>query len=136
MHFITKAEGPYYLHYRPYHLCDLETPQSIAEAVLLNEVTVAAETMVSEVVAVAKRDLKKGETVGGIGSADIYGKIYTYDEACAQEMMPLGIAANGVVIEDVEQGACLTRKNVKADESTFIYKMRQEQDAMLAREVG
>lgn len=60
MKFITKAEGPYYLHYRPYHLCDLETPQSIAEAVLLNEVTVAAEAMHSEVVAVAKRDLRAG----------------------------------------------------------------------------
>ena len=41
MKFITRAEGPYYLHFRPYHLCDLETPQSIAEAVLLGEVTVA-----------------------------------------------------------------------------------------------
>ena len=27
MKFITRADGPYYLHYRPYHLCDLETPQ-------------------------------------------------------------------------------------------------------------
>ena len=38
--FITYADGPYYLHFRPYHLCDLETPQSVAEAVLLGEVTV------------------------------------------------------------------------------------------------
>ena len=30
MRFITHANGPYYLHFRPYHLCDLETPQSIA----------------------------------------------------------------------------------------------------------
>ena len=42
MKFITRADGPYYLHFRPYHLCDLETPQSIAEAVLFGEVTVAA----------------------------------------------------------------------------------------------
>ncbi|MCK5640244.1 MAG: hypothetical protein KAJ19_05585, partial [Gammaproteobacteria bacterium] len=57
MKFITNAEGPYYLLFRPYHLCDLETPQSIAEAVLLNEVTVTAETMHSEVVTIAKRNL-------------------------------------------------------------------------------
>ena len=76
MKFITRAEGPYYLHFRPYHLCDIETPQSIAEAVLLGERTVTAEAMCAEVVCVAKRALRAGEKVGGLGSADIYGRIY------------------------------------------------------------
>ena len=60
MKFITRSEGPYYLQHRPYHLCDLETPQSIAEAVLLGEVTVAPEGIEAEVVCVAKRDLRAG----------------------------------------------------------------------------
>ncbi len=134
MKFITKADGPYYLHYRPYHLCDLETPQSIAEAVLLNEVTVAAETMHSEVVAVAKRNLKAGARIEGIGSADIYGRIYTYAEAQKQKAIPLGVAAGGTVTRDIPKGQILSRPNFTPDDSTFIYKLRRQQDEMLTRE--
>jgi len=135
MKFITKADGPYYLHYRPYHLCDLETPQSVAEAVLLNEVTVAAETMHSEVVAVAKRNLKAGMKLQGIGSADIYGRVYTYAEARRLEATPLGIAAGGTVTDDIPKGQILSQANFTPDDSTFIYELRRRQDQMLAREV-
>lgn len=134
MKFITKADGPYYLHYRPYHLCDLETPQSIAEAVLLNEVTVAAETMHSEVVAVAKRDLQAGTKVEGIGSADMYGRIYTYTEARTLGAIPLGIAPGGTVTHDISKGQLLTRSDFTPDDSTFIYNLRRQQDEMLAGE--
>jgi len=133
MKFITKAEGPYYLHYRPYHLCDLETPQSIAEAVLLGEVTVAAETMHSEVVAVAKRNLRSGMEIEGIGSADIYGRIYTYAEGRQQKAVPLGIAPGGMVTCDIARGQILSQANFVPDDSTFIYKLRRQQDEMLSQ---
>ena len=32
--FYSMGDGPYYLLYRPYHLCNIETPLSIAEAVI------------------------------------------------------------------------------------------------------
>jgi predicted homoserine dehydrogenase-like protein len=131
MKFLTKADGPYYLHYRPYHLCDLETPQSIAEAVLLGEVTVAADTLHSEVVATAKRDLKAGEHVGGIGGADIHGKVYTYAEACSLGAVPLGIAAGGRVIGDIPRGGLLTEESFAPDAGTFIYDLRKQQDQWL-----
>ncbi|MBE9509584.1 MAG: hypothetical protein IMY71_01795 [Bacteroidetes bacterium] len=131
MKFITHAEGPYYLLSRPYHLCDLETPQSVAEAVLLNEVTVVAETMNSEVVAIAKRDLKAGEVLKGIGSTDIYGKIYTYKEARQLIVIPVGLAENGRILKEVKRGELLTENNCRPDQSSFIYKLRQEQDKLL-----
>jgi predicted homoserine dehydrogenase-like protein len=134
MKFITGADGPYYLHFRPYHLCDLETPQSVAEAVLLGEVTVAPETMHSEVVAVAKRDLKAGETVGTIGGAEMYGRIYTYEEARGLGAIPIGIAEHGTLTADVPKGDILTEDNFAADDSTFIYRLRRMQDSILERE--
>ncbi|RPI01250.1 MAG: hypothetical protein EHM72_06935 [Calditrichaeota bacterium] len=136
MYFITKARGPYYLHFRPYHLCDIETPQSIAEAVLLRERTVTAENMHSEVVCVAKRNLKAGEQVGDIGSADIYGKIYTYHEARTQKAIPLGIAARGKVIIDICAGEMMSENNFLPDSSTFIYELRKKQDVMLEAELS
>ena len=128
MDFITHAAGPYYLLFRPYHLCDLETPQSIAEAVLLNEVTVVAEKMNSEVVAVAKRDMKVGELLEGIGSADLFGRIYTYREARMMKAIPIGIAENAVLLDDVKKGEPLTEATCKVDSSTLIYALRKEQD--------
>jgi predicted homoserine dehydrogenase-like protein len=131
MKFITYADGPYYLLFRPYHLCDLETPQSIAEAVLLNEVTVTAESMNSEVCTIAKRNIKAGEKINGIGSGDIFGKIYQYTDARKLNAIPLGIAENGVAISDISKGSLITTKNLLPDTSTFIYKLRKEQDKML-----
>jgi predicted homoserine dehydrogenase-like protein len=131
MKFITHADGPYYLLFRPYHLCDLETPQSIAEAVLLNEVTVTADNMNAEVCTIAKRDIKSGQKIKGIGSADIFGKIYTYREARELNAVPLGIAEHGIALIDIPKGSLLTRQNFLPDRSTFIYKLREEQDKML-----
>lgn len=134
MYFITKARGPYYLHFRPYHLCDIETPQSIAEAVLLGERTVTAETMHAEVVCVAKRDFKVGEQVGEIGSADIYGKIYKYDQARRLGAVPLGIAPHGKATADIRVGEIMTESNFAPDSSTFIYELRKKQDELLKTE--
>lgn len=131
MKFITHADGPYYLLFRPYHLCDLETPQSIAEAVLLNEVTVAAETMHSEVVTIAKRDLREGESLKGIGSADIFGRIYTYADARSLQAIPIGLAENCLVVKNIKKGEVITEAHCSFDESSFIYQLRKEQDKML-----
>lgn len=128
MKFITHADGPYYLLFRPYHLCDLETPQSIAEAVLLNEVTVAADTMHSEVVTIAKRDLIKGEPLKGIGSTDIFGRIYTYKDARGLNAIPIGLAENARVKNNIKKGEIITTENCTVDESSFIYKLRVQQD--------
>jgi predicted homoserine dehydrogenase-like protein len=130
MKFITLADGPYYLHFRPYHLCDLETPQSIAEAVLLGEVTVTASAMHSEVVCIAKRNLKPGEKLGGIGGTDWYGKIMTYPDAKTQKAVPIGIGANAVVRNPIQKGTIITENDVTLDDSTFVYKLRRLQDAM------
>ena len=131
MKFITRAAGPYYLHFRPYHLCDIETPQSIAEAVLLGERTVAAEAMRAEVVGVAKRELRIGDRVGGLGSADIYGRLYEYQEARRLQAIPLGLAPDGIVTAPISAGQLLTEANFIPDTGTLIYRLRWEQDKML-----
>jgi predicted homoserine dehydrogenase-like protein len=131
MRFITHAEGPYYVHFRPYHLCDLETPQSIAEAVLLGEVTAAAEAMHAEVVCTAKRDIAAGERLGGIGEADWYGTIMTYAEARSRRAVPIGIGARALARRAIDRGATITDDDVAVDESTFVCRLRRLQDSLL-----
>jgi len=136
MKFITHWDGPYYLQFRPYHLCDLETPQSIAEAVLLNEVTVTAETTSAEVVCTAKRDLKTGEKVDGIGGADWYGVIYQFDEARRKKAIPIGIAGGGIVKKPIRKGEILSADNFSPDTTTFVYRLRALQDSLVEFDAG
>jgi predicted homoserine dehydrogenase-like protein len=134
MKFLGMGSGPYYMFYRPFHLCNIETPIAAAESVIYGETTVVARTMVSEVVSMAKRDLKAGETVQGIGSADIFHRIYTYEEARAEKGIPMGIAPGGKVLKDIPKGEMLTEENFAPDASSFVYKLRQMQDAMIDSE--
>ncbi len=132
--FMSMGDGPYYTLYRPYHLCNIETPISIAEAVLYGESTIVSKRMVSEVLAVAKRDLEPGDVVGEIGGPDFLGRTYTYEEAQAQQAIPLGIVPGGTVTQTIAKGTVLTEGNFAPDTSKFVYKLRQMQDAALAIE--
>ena len=134
MKFLSMGDGPYYTFYRPFHLCNIETPVSIAEAVLYGESTVVSKRMVSEVATIAKRSLKAGEVLGEIGSPDIFGRTYTYQEAHAQKAIPLGIATGGKVIKDIAKGEMLTEDNFAPNPDLFVYKLRRMQDAQLALE--
>ena len=131
MKFLSMGSGPYYLFYRPFHLCNIETPIAAAETVIYRETTVVAETMVSEIVSMAKRDLKAGEIIQGIGSADIFHRIYTYEEARAKKGIPMGVAPGGKVLKDIAKGEMLTEEDFAPDASSFVYKLRQMQDAMI-----
>ena len=134
MRFLSMGDGPYYTLYRPYHLCNVETPVSIAEAVIYGESTIVSKRMVSEVATIAKRDLKAGETVGEIGSPDIFGRTYIHQEARAWKAIPLGIAPGGKVIKNIAKGEMLTEEDFSPDPNKFVYKLRQMQDAQLAME--
>jgi len=134
MTFLAMGEGPYYALYRPYHLCNIETPLSVAEAVLNHEPTIVPQAMVSEVVAIAKRDLTPGEALGEVGEADYYNRIYSYAEAQALGGMPMGLTPGARVVAPVAKGQMLTWQNVAPDQTKFVYKLRQMQDAMLAAE--
>lgn len=131
MKFLSMGDGPYYTFYRPYHLCNIETPIAAAEAVIYKERTVTAKTMHSEVVAIAKRDLKPGETVGFNGGPEYFNRIYTYQEACEKKAIPMGIAPGGKVLKDIRKGTMFTEYNFIPDQSSFVYKLRKKQDEML-----
>jgi predicted homoserine dehydrogenase-like protein len=134
MKFLAMGDGPYYTLYRPFHLCNVETPVSIAEAVIYGESTIVSKRMVSEVATIAKRDLKPGEVAGEIGSPDIFGRTYIYGEARALKAIPLGLAPGGRVLQPIPKGALLSEDNFAPNPELFVYKLRRMQDAQLALE--
>ncbi len=132
MKFLAMGDGPYYTLYRPYHLCNVETPISIAEAVIYGERTIVSQDLVSEVVAIAKRDLEPGHVVDDLGGYDFFNRIYKAEEAKSLNGMPMGITPGGSVLKPIKKGDMFTYDNFAPDSSRFAYRLRLLQDEMLA----
>lgn len=128
MKFLKMGNGPNYVLYRPYHLTSLETPISIAKAYFYNEATIAPEydKPVAEVVTIAKKDLKVGERLDGIGEYTVLGTIDTYEVAKKENLVPIGLVnENAIVKKDIKKGEFITYDMVDLDKSSAIYKLRQ-----------
>ncbi len=130
MEYLGMGAGPNHVLYRPYHLTSLETPLSVARAIIYNEAgIVSRERPFAEVVTVAKRDLDAGEKLGGIGGPDYYGWVYKVSEAGG--MLPLGLAAGARTTRPVAKGSVISRTGVELAENSFVVNLRQLQDAAL-----
>lgn len=113
MKFYKMGEGPVYTFYRPYHLGSLEAVQSVARAVLLNDAVAAPlGAPVAEVIAQAKRSLKTGERLDGIGGFTVYGMLENIGTARPERLLPMGLADGAVLLRDVAEDAALTFDDV------------------------
>jgi predicted homoserine dehydrogenase-like protein len=130
MAYLSAGKGPYYAFYRPYHLASIEAPLSVAEAVLDRTASLAPRAWNAEVLAVAKRDLRAGEEIDGIGGGTVYG-VTDRAENLARHV-PLGLVAGARVLRDVAAGTALTTEDVAVDETTTIAALRRLQDDLLA----
>ncbi|MFD2396762.1 SAF domain-containing protein [Prauserella oleivorans] len=134
MAYLGMGKGPYYAFYRPYHLASVEAPLSVAQTVLDRTPSLAPSAWNAEVLAVAKRDLREGETVDGIGGHTVYGVTDSAENARAGDHVPLGLAAGARVRRDVPAGTVLTSADIAVDETTTIATLRRLQDRLLAGE--
>ena len=135
MQYHSMGPGPLWTLYRPYHLCNLETPLTVAKAVIDKEPTIIPiDGPVSECITVAKRDLKAGEYIDGIGGYTTYGSIATSQETYEKGYVIYGlINKKARMLKDAKKGQILTMDMVQLDTSTQLYHVRQEQDAMYGK---
>jgi len=132
MGYHSMGPGPLWTLYRPYHLCNLETPLTVAKIVIDGEPTIIPlDGPVSECIAVAKRDLKAGETIDGIGGYTTYGSIATAQETYEKGYVVYALVNKNTRMKcDVKKGTLLTLDMVDLDTSTQLYQVRKEQDKM------
>ena len=129
--YLKVGNGPYWALFRPYHLTSLETPVSIAKAVLRGETTLATDDAPSaETITIAKKPLRSGEEIDGIGGFCVYGTIERADVARRESLLPLGLASGARVVNDLEAGTPLTYADVELDQLFTITSLRREQDAL------
>lgn len=129
--YLQLGEGPQWVLFRPYHLANLETPLSVARAVVYGEATIAPRLQGSaETVAFAKRDLAPGDVLDAIGGHTFYGVIERADTASREGLLPLGIAERARVTVPVRRGEPIPRSGVELEESSFLYRLRREQEEL------
>jgi predicted homoserine dehydrogenase-like protein len=129
---LKMGKGPYFKFVRPYHLTSLEVPMSCARAVMYGAADmVPLPVPVSEVCAIAKKDLKPGDTLDAIGEYTYRAWIMTVGDAAQQQAVPCGLLEQGKVTRAIKKGELLTTSNVAVDTASKIYQLRQRQDAML-----
>jgi predicted homoserine dehydrogenase-like protein len=130
--YLSMGSGPNYVLYRPFHLTSLETPLTVAKACLDHVPSIVPRAgLVAETGTVAKRNLKAGEKLDGIGGCTIRGTFISTAEARKKNVLPIGLVnKNTVMLNDLKKGDLVTYADVKLDESSPVLQLRKLQDGL------
>ncbi|MCE5330138.1 NAD(P)-dependent oxidoreductase, partial [bacterium] len=133
LEYLKNGSGPYYLIYRPYHLASIETPISIAKAFIYNEPTIAPDYgFVSEVMSLAKKDLKPGDILDGIGGYTCYGLIELHNIMKKEKFLPIGISEGCVVKRKISKDEPVKYDDVEINENSILVNLRKIQDLQIS----
>ena len=103
----TDPSGKYMTLYKRWHLIGLELSVSVASVGTRGEPTGAATCFNADCVAVAKRDLKKGEILDGEGGYTVSGGLRPAKASIEAGYLPLGLA-QGVTMKRMSRGVRLS----------------------------
>ena len=122
------GEGPLYPFWVPYHLPHFEAPNSIARVVLFGDnVAPPVGGPQVEVCAVAKRDLRAGESLDEYGMFMTYGEAVNAEEMSAGRYLPEGLVEGCQLLRDVPQDAVVTYDDVELPPDRVADRLRAEQ---------
>ena len=129
--YYKMGDGPFYVFYTPYHLPHLQIVSTIGRAAIHRDATVAPLAgPVCEVVTVAKRDLRAGERLDGIGGFCGYGLIENASTARESDALPIGLSEGCVLRRDVAKDRVVTFADVDASAlDPFVVGLWNEQQA-------
>jgi len=121
----TDDTGDYAALYRPYHLIGLELGISAASAVLRGEPTGSSRNFIADVAAIAKRDLKPGDTLDGEGGYTVFGRLVQANESLSRSYLPMGLTDKARVVRPVAKDSPVTYDDVEKNEDLFTFKLRK-----------
>jgi predicted homoserine dehydrogenase-like protein len=134
MEYYKMGHGPFFLFYRPYHLCHVETPRAIAEAVINKRALLTPEAgRLTDVYAYAKRDLIAGEEVDhSIGGDLFYGLIEVCADADAAGKVPIALmeadaGLHAKVLRDVKMKTPVVAADIQLPDTYLVQKFKQQQ---------
>ncbi len=124
--YLKIGNGPRYAFYERYHNWFIDTPLSIARVVLDKKATIAPlPHATSQVTAVAKKDLEKGETLDGIGGSCVYGVIERAETARKDDLLPHGLTESAMMKRPVRRSQLLTLDDVELDTTSTLCRLQK-----------
>ncbi len=124
------GNGPFYVFYTPFHLPYIQIASTIARAVIHRDATVAPLAgPVCEVVTMAKRDLKAGECLDGIGGFYTYGLADNAAAARAVAALPIGLSEGCKLLRDVSKDEVISIRDVESPRGGVADTLWREQSA-------
>lgn len=118
------GKGPFYVFDRPYHLVHIEAMRCVAEAFLDREALLQpTHGFKTNVYAYAKRDLRQGEKLDGVGGYTCYGLIENCADNRSRPGVPICLADNVVLNRDVAQDEKLFMEDIVYDPHRLDYKL-------------
>jgi predicted homoserine dehydrogenase-like protein len=125
------GDGPFYVFYTPFHLPHIQIASTIGRAVIHRDPTVAPIAgPVCEVVTVAKRDLKTGERLDGIGGFCAYGLVDNAAAARGMAALPIGLSEGCMLRRDVSKDDVLSLDDVDAPPGGVVEALWREQNVL------
>jgi predicted homoserine dehydrogenase-like protein len=131
LEYYKLGKGPFYVFYTPYHLPHIQIPSTIGRAVIHHDPTVTPLAgPVCEVVTVAKRNLKVGERLDGIGGFSSYGLIDNTSAARAMSALPIGLSVDCVLRRDILKDEVISFIDVEQPKGLLVESLWQEQNKL------
>jgi predicted homoserine dehydrogenase-like protein len=129
MDYFKMGKGPFYVFYTPYHLPHIEAPLTAARAALFADPSITPlDGPVCEVITLAKRPLRAGEVLDGIGGFSCYGVLDNATVARRDGLLPMGLAEGCRLTRDIPRDQPITYADVVPPPDRIADRLRAEQD--------
>jgi predicted homoserine dehydrogenase-like protein len=133
MSYFKFGDGPLYMFYTPYHLPHMQLPHSVARAVLFKDPTLTPRgAPVCDTVAVAKRDLKAGERLDGMGGFTCYGLVDSYANCRRNDDLPMALSLDCRLKRDISKDQSISYRDVELPAGRTCDRLRAEQTEYFA----
>lgn len=109
MRYYKMGEGPFYLIYRPHHLCHFEAVPSALRMLQDRQPLMQPTRSDTEVIAYSKIPLPAGSRLDGIGGFSCYGLI---ESSPVGEGLPICLAEGAILNRDVQADERISRDDV------------------------
>ncbi len=131
------GDGPLYMFYTPYHLPHLQLPHSVARAVLFGDPTLTPRgAPVCDTISYAKRDLKAGEVLDGMGGFTCYGLVDSYEACQAGDFLPIPLSHGCKLKRDITKDQPISYRDVQLPKGRLCDDLREEQARYFGGRIG
>lgn len=128
MAYLKMGNGPLYMFYTPYHLPPWQIAHSVARAVLFNDATITPRGRpVCDTISFAKRDLRAGERLDGMGGFTCYGMVDRYEFCLLEDFLPIALSLDCTLLRDVHKDQPIRYRDVSLPPGRVVDRLRAEQ---------